>query len=254
MLSSCSTIILRSSTSIVRQTTVSGCSWQSSSADIDRILTLISMEASAKSLRQRISAGELVIFETRHRRKDGTSFPVEVRVGQFEQGGRRFLRLVRDITERKSAEEWSRRSERCVAVPRTQPPRNLGLQRHRDFLYPGQRNATQFGALIRSRVSPTVKPCGNGSIQTIATECTHWSRRLCAKKETTWSSPELSFLMGTVKHLASTGHPLLAADGEGVENRRYARRCDGTRTRARPIRRATPGRGRTPPSNCLSTT
>jgi PAS domain S-box-containing protein len=54
-------------------------------------------------------AGEAITFETRHRRKDGTSFPVEVRVGQFEQNGRRFLCLVRDITERKRAEDELRR-------------------------------------------------------------------------------------------------------------------------------------------------
>ena len=58
-----------------------------------------------------MAAGETVTFETRHRRKDGTSFPVEIRVGQFEQGGRRFLCLVRDITERKRAEDELRESE-----------------------------------------------------------------------------------------------------------------------------------------------
>ena len=45
-------------------------------------------EASIKRLRQRIAAGETLTFETRHRRKDGTSFPVEISAGQFEPGGR----------------------------------------------------------------------------------------------------------------------------------------------------------------------
>ena len=56
-------------------------------------------ETSIQDLKQRIVAGEATTFETHHRRKDGTSFPVEVRVSQFEQSGRRFLCLVRDITE-----------------------------------------------------------------------------------------------------------------------------------------------------------
>ena len=67
--------------------------------------------ASIQRLKQRTVAGEAITFETRHRRKDGTSFPVEVRVNQFEQDGRRFLCLARDITERKRAEDELRASE-----------------------------------------------------------------------------------------------------------------------------------------------
>jgi PAS domain S-box-containing protein len=62
-------------------------------------------------LKQRVVAGEAITFETRHQRKDGSSFPVEVQVSQFEQGGRRFLCLARDITERKRAEDELRASE-----------------------------------------------------------------------------------------------------------------------------------------------
>jgi PAS domain S-box-containing protein len=68
-------------------------------------------DASIQRLKQRMLAGEPITFETRHRRKDGTSFPVEARIGQFEQDGRRFLCLVRDITERKRAEDELRASE-----------------------------------------------------------------------------------------------------------------------------------------------
>src|SRR5512132_279200 len=66
---------------------------------------------SIQRLKQRSVAGVAVTFETRHRRKDGTSFPVEVRLNQFEQGGRRYLCLVRDISERKRAEDELRESE-----------------------------------------------------------------------------------------------------------------------------------------------
>jgi PAS domain S-box-containing protein len=68
-------------------------------------------DTSIQRLNQRVLAREVITFETRHRRKDGTSFPVEIRVAQFEQGGRRLLCLVRDITERKRAEDELRSSE-----------------------------------------------------------------------------------------------------------------------------------------------
>ena len=61
-------------------------------------------DTSIQCLKKRMIAGEAITFETRHQRKDGTSFPVEVRVGQFEQGGPRYLCSVRDITERKRAQ------------------------------------------------------------------------------------------------------------------------------------------------------
>ncbi len=54
----------------------------------------------------RLAAGEVVAFDSRHRRKDGTVFPVEVRIRPFEWEGRRLsLALARDITERKRAEQ-----------------------------------------------------------------------------------------------------------------------------------------------------
>ena len=70
-------------------------------------------EAAIQKLRQRIALGETLTFETRHQRKDGSIFPVEVRAVQFEQGarGRRHLCLARDISERRQAEEALRESE-----------------------------------------------------------------------------------------------------------------------------------------------
>lgn len=53
----------------------------------------------------RMNAGEVVEFESTHQRKDGTVFPVEVRIRPFWQGDRQFrLSLARDITERKKLE------------------------------------------------------------------------------------------------------------------------------------------------------
>jgi PAS domain S-box-containing protein len=66
-----------------------------------------------QTILERLDVGEILTFERRHRRKDGTVFPVEVRVREFRKAGRRLvLSLTRDITERKRAEAEARGSER----------------------------------------------------------------------------------------------------------------------------------------------
>ncbi len=61
--------------------------------------------------------GTIIGFhENEHRRKDGTTFPVEVGVGSIDYGERRMiLASVRDSTERKRAEEALRSSEANLA-------------------------------------------------------------------------------------------------------------------------------------------
>jgi PAS domain S-box-containing protein len=66
-----------------------------------------------ENINEQLNRGEIVTFESRHRRKDGSEFPVEVRVRPFWHEGRRLnISVVRDISDRKRAEEAVRRSER----------------------------------------------------------------------------------------------------------------------------------------------
>jgi PAS domain S-box-containing protein len=56
--------------------------------------------------REQLKAGDIVNFESRYRRKDGTVLPVEVRMREFGQGRQRLIiSLSRDITDRKRAAE-----------------------------------------------------------------------------------------------------------------------------------------------------
>ncbi|MCL5999429.1 MAG: ATP-binding protein [Chloroflexi bacterium] len=70
-----------------------------------------------------------ILFETVHRRKDGSTFPVEVNsVGATIYGERTLMSVVRDVTARKRAEQ-----EREVALSRTvelyENSRRIGLAR-----------------------------------------------------------------------------------------------------------------------------
>jgi len=63
-------------------------------------------------IKRSLDIGELLAFESRHRRKDGTVFPVEVRGQAFWEGGRRLtVSMARDHTERKKIEVALRESE-----------------------------------------------------------------------------------------------------------------------------------------------
>ncbi len=69
--------------------------------DFDAEITMEKVE----EYRGRLATGETLTFDTRHRRKDGSEYPVEVRVRPLVIDGKRHtLALVCDIAERKLAE------------------------------------------------------------------------------------------------------------------------------------------------------
>ena len=72
-------------------------------------------EPSIERLSQRASAGEIITFETRHRRKDGSRVSCRDSHRHVQGGGELFyLALARDITERKLAEETLRAKDKCA--------------------------------------------------------------------------------------------------------------------------------------------
>ena len=65
----------------------------------------------------KILAGEQLTFESRHRRKDGTTFPVEVTLGPVRlPSGQLILGIARDITARQAADAALRESERRYRI------------------------------------------------------------------------------------------------------------------------------------------
>jgi len=74
-------------------------------------------DADRKFIRDSFPPSETRIFtfDTRHRRKDGTLFPVEVRARRFVEGGRQLIiGLLRDITTRRQAEQALREAQAAL--------------------------------------------------------------------------------------------------------------------------------------------
>ncbi len=80
-------------------------------------------EATERDLWRRATGGAPVTLEGAHRRKDGSTFPVELRIGGFDIDGRPYiLALARDITERRKSDEALRETtERLQALVHAAP-------------------------------------------------------------------------------------------------------------------------------------
>ena len=76
-------------------------------------------EASARALWRGLEPGTSETFDTEYRRRDGSTFPVEVRIGLFEWNGRlHVVAIARDTSERKRLEQQLRHSQKMEAVGR----------------------------------------------------------------------------------------------------------------------------------------
>ena len=84
-------------------------------SDIDAKTTTSGPQAWSTLLAKLQQAGYLV-FESRHRRKDGSTFPVEINATYIRLERDYVLAVVRDITERKRAEQRIRHLNRVYAV------------------------------------------------------------------------------------------------------------------------------------------
>lgn len=82
-------------------------------ADIDPGYT----EAGVRQVCESIPAGGALTIQSRHRRKDGTFIPVEIRAGLVQWGGKPMVfSLVRDVSERQQASEALAAEKELLAV------------------------------------------------------------------------------------------------------------------------------------------
>jgi PAS domain S-box-containing protein len=171
-------------------------------------------KASIERIGERIKTGETVTFETLHRRKDGTVFPVEVRARQFEHGGHRYrLSLARDVTERKRAEEALRRNEYYLAeaqrlshtgtiVFNAKGPVYWSEESYRIWNLDPRRGLPDLETVLQ-RIHPDDREIVN-------------EEAFAALRQKRKYAIQFRIVLpdGTIKYFESTGHPLLSADGE----------------------------------------
>lgn len=78
-------------------------------------------ERSIAGVAARVAGGETITFETLHRRRDGTVFPVEIRSRTFMRGEQMlYLALARDISERKRTEQTVRAKDQALQAARAE--------------------------------------------------------------------------------------------------------------------------------------
>ena len=87
-----------------------------------------SMQRHQRNIWGTLAPGERTTIERRYRRKDGSIFPVEIHISRMELDGQPvILNLVRDISERKRAEEALRESENSYRTLFESSPIALGI-------------------------------------------------------------------------------------------------------------------------------
>jgi PAS domain S-box-containing protein len=165
-----------------------------------------------------LKAQRSLSFESRHRTREGGIFPVEVNANYFEYGGQAYnLALVRDISDRKRAEEALRRSEAYLAdAQRLSHTGSWALDVASDkYAYCSEECLRiygfdpQEGLPTREAVFRRIHPEDRNRVEAIFEK---------ALREKVDSSDELRMVLpdGTVKWVHVIRHPLLNDAGDIV--------------------------------------
>jgi PAS domain S-box-containing protein len=169
-------------------------------------------------IEQQKSSGRFNPIEKEYMRRDGSRVPVLSGGATFEQGGNQGVAFVVDLTERKRAEQALMRSEAYLIE--TQKLTHTGSwawdARNQKVLYCSEEMLRIFGLdpqedlptrrNFRQRVHPEDRDRVDESFARVVNE------RVDSFDEYRVVLPD-----GTVKHVYSSGHPVLDANGELIE-------------------------------------
>jgi PAS domain S-box-containing protein len=169
-------------------------------------------------IEQQKSSGRFEPFEKEFTRKDGSRVPVLIGGATFEEGGNQGVAFVLDLTEREHAERALMRSEAYLAE--TQKLTHTGSwawdARSQKVLYCSEEMFRIFGLdpqehlpnrkNFRQRVHPEDR---NRVDERFA--------RVVNERVDSFDEYRLVLPDGTVKHVNSSGHPVLDGNGELIE-------------------------------------
>jgi PAS domain S-box-containing protein len=94
-------------------------------------------------------------FESIHRKKDGSTFPIELSIRLIEIEGKKFFQgIIRDITERKKAEDILRESEEKFRTFAEQSPNMIFINHNGRVVYANAKCEEQIGYTKEEFYSP----------------------------------------------------------------------------------------------------
>jgi PAS domain S-box-containing protein len=166
-----------------------------------------------------LKAQRSLSFESRHRSRDGRTFPVEISANYFEYGGRAYnLALVRDITEHKRAEEALRQSEAYLAeAQRLTHTGSWALDVASDkYVYVSEELFRIYGfdpqqglptrETVFRRIHPEDRNRWKASFE-----------RSCREKVDTFEEYRIVLPDGAMKHIHTIRHPVLNDAGDIIK-------------------------------------
>jgi PAS domain S-box-containing protein len=169
-------------------------------------------------IEQQKSGGRFEPFEKEYTRKDGSRVPVLIGGATFEEGGNQGVAFVLDLTERKCAEQALVRSE--AYLTETQKLTHTGSwawdARSQKVVYCSEEMFRIYG-LDPQQDLPTRKNFRQRVHPEDRNRVDERFARVVNEKVDSFDEYRVVLPDGTIKHVNSSGHPVLDGNGEFIE-------------------------------------